>query len=261
MLLQCPHPACCATQVDAINRLRAGVVDKVFLEFEQPAGGVSAAAAAAGSDSNDGGSAAKNGGAAEGPGSGSAEAAVSHALLWSCPWEGKGSASMAAGDTAAAALLAVPAAAEGGADMPEWARDIFSLRFGGPEFKQRQAGSPHFGKDQQQQERGDGVEQQADSGLQAGQATDGGDGAAEEVGTAAHEGGEEAPEDAEFNPCAEAAQPTSYQAVAWLTGEAALAMESASDEEVLGALRQLGTIFPQLQLPPGASWDRVALRR
>ena len=38
-------------------------------------------------------------------------------------------------------------------------------------------------------------------------------------------------------------------------------MEAASDEEVLGTLRRLAEVFPALQLPPGASWDRVQLHR
>lgn len=237
-------------QVDAIQRLRAGVVDKVFLEFERPEGLPSAPAAGSASD---GGSA----------------PAVSYALLWSLPWHGEGGADSRADAAAAApAPLVVSAAAESEARVPDWAKGIFSLRFGGPEFKQRHAGTPQPGTVQQQQERSGSAEEQAASMQQQAQAVDqraqapaAGDAAFRAAAEAALREGEEAPEDAEFSPCAEPAQPTSYQAVAWVTGEAALAMEAASDAEVLGALRQLGDIFPQLQLPPGASWDRVTLRR
>lgn len=250
------EPALPPGKVGAIKRLRAGVVDKVFLEFEQPGGSASAAAGSAAAGNTSDGSSSKRGAATDAgvPGGaswGDSEPAVSYALLWSCPWEAEDGTSSGAGAAAASASLAGATAAGCEACVPDWARGIFSLRFGGPEFKH--AGRTASSKGQQQTDaaqRSQAAEQAAAGGT-----------AATGDGAAAREAGEEAPEDAEFSPCAEAAQPTCYQAVAWVTGEAALAMEAAPDEEVLGVLRQLGDIFPQLQLPPGASWDRVTLRR
>lgn len=255
--LHCRLPALLPRlQVGAIKRLRAGVVDKVFLEFEQPGGSASAAAGSAAAGNTSDGSSSKRGAATDAgvPGGaswGDSEPAVSYALLWSCPWEAEDGTSSGAGAAAASASLAGATAAGCEACVPDWAQGIFSLRFGGPEFKH--AGRTASSKGQQQTDAAQ-RSQAADQAAAGGTAATG-------DGAAAREAGEEAPEDAEFSPCAEAAQPTCYQAVAWVTGEAALAMEAAPDEEVLGVLRQLGDIFPQLQLPPGASWDRVTLRR
>lgn len=147
--------------------------------------------------------------------------AVSYSLLWSEPWDGAASSG--------AFAAAVPSAEE--AQLPRWANGIFSIRFGGPETKRPQLASVPKGP------------QPA--------AADGSNVAAS---------GEE--DEAQWIvPSTEAEQPGCFQGVAWVSGEAALAMEAASDEEVLRTLRQLAALFPQLQLPPGASWDRVRLYR
>ncbi len=201
-------------KVAAIDRLCIGCVNKLFLDFGP-------ADAAAGSSSGSGSSRIESLAAGSNP-------AVSYSLLWSEPWDGASSSSTFA--------AAVPSAVE--AQLPGWAKGIFSIRFGGPETKQPQlAGERHS------------TVQPAAGGATAG----GSD-------SAAH--AEEGEEEAQFVvPCAEPQQPQCFQGVAWVAGEAALAMEAASDEEVLCVLRQLAALFPQLQLPPGASWDRVRLHR
>ena len=198
----------------AIERLRIGTVDKLFLDFTPPTGGSSQAPPAAAA-----------GGGGKATGGGEAGPVVSYALLWSSPWEGAGSSS----SSAAGPLAAAP----GEAELPEWIKGVFSLRFGGPEVKWSQAASSSGS---------------ISSGSQAGE----------------QEEAEQAPAgagDDEYNPCAEVVQPTCYQAVAWLSGAAATAMEAATDEEVLAALRRLPQLFPQLQLPPGASWGAIKVHR
>jgi spermine oxidase len=194
----------------AIERLCIGTVDKLFLDFTPPASGGGSSSAA--SQQHNGAAAEASTAQASG-----AEQVVSYALLWGGAWDGD--ASVAAPLTAAEAQL------------PEWARGIFSIRFGGPEVKQRRpaqkqqssAATGGTGETIQDRQRDDAA--------------------------------------AELSPCAAPAQPTCYQAVAWITGEAAAAMEAASDEEVLEVLRRLACVFPQLQLPTGASWDTVTLHR
>jgi spermine oxidase len=185
----------------AIDRLRIGVVDKVILDFAPP--GASSGSGTSGEAGSATEAAATHSDAPDGP-------AVSYALLWGGPWEGRDSAS-------------APALTSLEEELPGWVRGIFSIRFGGPELK-RPAGQPAPGLTQQE--------------------------------------AEEAEEEEEYSPCAEATQPSCYQAVAWVAGEAAAAMEAASDEEVLGALRTLASrTFPLVQLPPGARWDAVRLHR
>ncbi|KAL4858489.1 Spermine oxidase [Chlorella vulgaris] len=224
-----------ADKVAAISSLRIGTVDKVFLEFENSSiADINETATAAvppseaALDSAAGPAAeaaAEPAGPAAAPASGSeattADAVVSYAFLWSEPWEADGG--VAAGQAASES------------QVPDWLKGVFSLRFGGPEVKL------------------------------TGQAGGTAGGARGGVGPPARQRPaaelEDESTDEEFVPCAAAVRPTSYQAVAWVTGEAALAMEAASDEEVLNALRQLPTLFPQVQLPPGASWDSVKLHR
>ena len=213
-----------AAKAAAIERLGIGVVDKLLLDFGPPAGGEAAAAAAA---------PAAAGPASSGsvPGGEPASPPVSFALLWSEAWEGAGGPGSAG---AGGQQPAVAAASKAEAQLPGWARGIFSLRFGGPEVK-RAAGAA-------------AGSEAAEAAAAAAKAAEGGEGAAEDS-------------EEEFSPCAEARQPSCYQAVAWVTGREAVEMEAASDDEVLRALRQLARLFPQLQLPPGASWDRVRLHR
>ena len=211
----------------ALERLQIGTVDKLFLDFTPP--GMPAGTSSTRQSSSSGSS---SSGGSEGP-------VVSYALLWAGPWDAAASGK----EHAAGSRAAAPATSEDEAQLPEWARGVFSLRFGGPEVKRCQQAA-----DQQQPVGahgvGDGTEQQQQQQQQQ------------------HElQPEEEPAESEFSPCSEAAQPTCYQAVAWVTGAAAAAMEAASDEQVLAALRQLATLFPQLQLPPGASWDAVELHR
>lgn len=176
------------------------------------------------------------GGSGDGGASRNAEAlaagsapAVSYSLLWSEAWDGASSS-----DSFNAAQ---PTAAE--LQLPAWAKGIFSIRFGGPETKRPQLA-------------GTGQPAAASEAAMSAAA------AAGSAAAAANEEGEEA----QFVvPCAEPQQPRCFQGVAWVSGEAALEMESASDDEVLRTLRQLAALFPQLQLPPGASWDRVRLYR
>jgi spermine oxidase len=208
-------------KVAAIERMRIGTVDKLFLDFTPPTGGSGQAPAAAPA-------AAAAAGGSNAPGASEAGPVVSYALLWSCPWEGASSSSGSSG--AAGPLAAEP----GEAELPGWAKGVFSLRFGGPEVKRPEASS---------------------TGSARGSSSGRHDGEQAEDGGAPHAA------DDEYNPCAEAAQPTCYHAVAWLSGAAATAMEAATDEEVLAALRRLPECFPQLQLPPGASWDEVKLHR
>ncbi|PSC70494.1 spermine oxidase-like [Micractinium conductrix] len=225
------EPALPLTKQDAIQRLSIGTVDKLLLDL---APGSASSSSGSGSGGGSGGGGSGDGGSVSGGrASGSAEA-VSFALLWSEPWQGFGGSTSA---SASACVDSPPAAAPapGEAQLPGWARGVFSIRFGGPEFKQRSAASAAAGVAQQAQQAAAG-----DAGR---------------TGEAA-EGHQE-----EFNPRAQAQQPRTYQAVAWLTGAEAAAMEAASDEEVLGTLRRLAEVFPALQLPPGASWDRVQLHR
>lgn len=272
-MFQPPLPPCKAA---AIRRLRIGVVDKLLLDFARPG---QAATALNGSSNVTGG-----GGSSEGPAEGTAGTAadpvpapgpapgspgstvpaVSYALLWSSPWEGWGSGSggaSAGGAVAAKAELAAAAAVEVAeeAGVLDWARGIFSLRFGGPECKVA-AASQQLGESQgcQANKGGGSSSSSQEQEPAAGDEEPKEDAASADDGNGEQEGEEE---EEEFSPCAEAAQPTCYQAVAWVTGEAAAAMEAASDEEVLGALRQLAAIFPQMQLPPGASWDAFTLHR
>lgn len=223
-VLQAQHaalfsPPLPAPKAAAIAALRCGVVDKLMLDFGTAGAGDAAAAAPAAAPA-----------AAGSASGGSAAPPVSYALLWSRAWEGASGTG-----SAATAPVGAPTAAE--AAVPEWARDIFAVRFGGPEVKHAQhAPRP-------------AAEQPA-----AAAAAD-----AAAAGHCCRGAGEEE----ECSPCAasEARGPTCYQAVAWLTGEAALAMEAATDAEVLAALRAVAAAFPQLQLPPGASWDTVRLYR
>lgn len=165
-------------------------------------------------------------------GSSGSPPAVSYALLWSQAWESD------EGHTA----VAPPSAAE--ARLPGWASGVFSIRFGGPEVKLP------LGQQQQQQQL------VVDSGGSGGATVDDADSSQAAAAAAAA-----AVEESKFSPCAEAQLPTSYQAVAWVTGEAAVAMEAIELNEVLSTLRQLAAVFPQLQLPPGASWDTARLYR
>lgn len=194
-----------AAKAAAIDRLQVGVVDKVMLDFAPEGRGSGSGS------SSDGRAASPNAAApADSP-------PVSFALLGGGPWGGFGS-------------QGAPALTSGEEELPAWARDIFSIRFGGPELKR--------------------PGEQREPASQPAAAPQADDGVAEEE------------EEEEFSPCAEAAQPTCHQAVAWLTGAAAAAMESASEAEVLAALRTLCTrVFPRVQLPPGASWDAVRLHR
>jgi hypothetical protein len=209
------EPALPVAKADVISRLRIGTVDKLLVDF-------SAGSTNAGSSS--GGDASGSGGGSEA----STTPAVSFALLWSTPWQGFG------GGDGSDVAPPTPALAAGEADVPSWARGVFSIRFGGPEVKQPGAAAAAAAQADPQQ-----LGEQQASGA----------------------GGGEEPEEPEFNPCAEAAQPTASEAVAWVTGAEAAAMEAASDEEVLGALRQLAKLFPALQLPPGATWDDARLYR
>lgn len=215
-------------KVAAIERMRIGTVDKLFLDFTPPTGSSGHRPAAAATAAP----------AARGKATGGSEAGpvVSYALLWSCPWEGASSNSSSnSSSSRSSSSAAGPLAAEPGeAELPAWTKGVFSLRFGGPEVKRPNTDSSTGGSS-------------GGSGSQGGEQAEAG----------------EAPEagDDEYNPCAEAAQPTCYHAVAWLSGAAATAMEAATDEEVLAALRRLPELFPQLQLPPGASWDAVEMHR
>jgi spermine oxidase len=223
-------------KVAALSSLRIGTVDKVFLEFEKGSTDASNETATATVPPSEAAlsstavpaveAAAEPAGPAAAPASGSeattADAVVSYAFLWSEPWEADGG--VAAGQAACES------------QVPDWIKGVFSLRFGGPEVKLTgQAGGTAGGA------RG-GIAPPAPQRPAAAEP-------------------EDESTDEEFVPCAAVVRPTSYQAVAWVTGEAALAMEAASDEEVLSALRQLPTLFPQVQLPPGASWDSVKLHR
>ncbi|KFM25467.1 Peroxisomal N(1)-acetyl-spermine/spermidine oxidase [Auxenochlorella protothecoides] len=145
----------------AMAQLRMGTVDKLFLEFY---------------DAEDSALDREDGAApAAAPDLGNGADVVTYALLWD-------PASTASADSA----------------LPDWARGVFSIGFGGAEVKQ----------------------------------------GAQEPGASPRPVG-----------------------VVWLAGEAARAVEAASDEEVLGTLRAVFRAFPGAVLPAGASWRRVRLHR
>ena len=175
------EPALPLTKQDAIQRLSIGTVDKLLLDL---APGSASSSSGSGSGGGSGGGGSGDGGSVSGGrASGSAEA-VSFALLWSEPWQGFGGSTSA---SASACVDSPPAAAPapGEAQLPGWARGVFSIRFGGPEFKQRSAASAAAGVAQQAQQAAAG-----DAGR---------------TGEAA-EGHQE-----EFNPRAQAQQPRTYQ--------------------------------------------------
>lgn len=120
---------------------------------------------------------------------------VSYSLLWEAEQDAAGAAGTA------------------GEQLPPWVRGLFSIRFGGPEFKKRRSGAGPpaaipAGAQQAQQQQQPGA-------------------------------------------------PAAPWAVMWLSGEDALAMERASDAEVLDAVRGVLRAFPGLRpLPPG--WQLAA---
>ncbi len=99
--------------------------------------------------------------------------------------------------------------------LPEWARGIFSVRWGGPEFKRRRKTSG----------------ERADTATAA---------AAEE---------EEEESDDDKHPSSVSLPPKYSQAVMWITGDAARSMEQASDDQVIDTVKQIFKIFPGIALP------------
>lgn len=198
-LFQPPLPP---AKVEAIGRLRIGIVDKIVVDFEE-----------GGSRGGEGGVHAD---APEGLGAlaPSDKGVVSYALLWDEEEASQGGS---------------------GARLPAWARGIFSVRFGGPEFKRRRRPMPGVG------------ERCSDSS-----SSDPGSSSEEEEEDAADES---AKADAQRG------QPTAQQAVIWVTGAEAAELEVASDAEVLAGLRSVAALFPGLALPEGAAWEAARLHR
>jgi spermine oxidase len=195
-------PALPAGKADSIRRLRIGVVDKIFVDFVPEEGVVE--------------------GQEEGAGGVLPEDChvITYALLWPD----------SEGEREALSDLDV-------APLPAWARGIFSIRFGGPEFKRRGPGGPHLG------------------GARAGDA-----GAA---WVEDDEGEHEKEEGGGADEAAPAAgdAPLHRQAVVWLVGADAGAMEAASDEGVLAAQAGVAAWFPGVRPPGGASWARTRVLR
>jgi spermine oxidase len=93
--------------------------------------------------------------------------------------------------------------------LPEWAKGIFSIRWGGPEFKRKRN---ILGKNEEEEEEEDSKEDDESSS-----------------GTGL--------------------SPKYFQAVMWLTGDAARSMEAASEPQVLDTIKTIFKLFPAIALP------------
>lgn len=123
-------------------------------------------------------------------------------------------------------------------ELPQWAKGIFSIRWGGPEFKRK---GPEFRK-----RRGDGGEVEFDKG----------------------EEDEESHGNTDEFPTSLSLRPKYSQAVMWITGDAARSMEAASDIKVLKTIRAVFKKFPGIALPLEENgvdedllWKRVRIIR
>jgi len=111
---------------------------------------------------------------------------------------------------------------EGLEGLPEWTRGIFSIRWGGPEFKRQSRSRVRLINDIPNRKTEESVEEEDIAPL---------------------------------------GPPVYRQAVIWLTGEAAKAMELAADAEVLAGIKAVIDRFPGVELPVDADWGRVTLVR
>jgi len=128
-------------------------------------------------------------------------------------------------------------------ELPQWAKGIFSIRWGGPEFKrkrERRDGSEAnpFDKDS----RHFSFEEQEDD---------------EEE----NDGKDEFPSSLSF-------PPRYSQAVMWITGDAARSMEATSDNKVMETIKTIFKKFPGIALPlekngvdQNSLWENVKLTR
>lgn len=212
-MFQPPLPA---RTVEAIGRLQIGVVDKIFVNLSPPSStlpGASAQPAGAGAAANEE--------AGEAEVAGAEQEVVSYALLWEAGSD-------------------VPASGE----LPPWARGIFAMRFGGPELKQQQPSSAHS------------LVQAEQPGLPAPQPSEqqvpGQRPPAQQQQQQSTAAG---PTDGQQLPAAAGRQqPLAVPwAVMWVSGEDALAMERATDEEVVATVRTIVRSFPGMRRLP-ESW-------
>jgi spermine oxidase len=277
-----------APKLAAIGRLEIGVVDKVFLEFEVDA-------AAAVQDAADGS------GRQVAPFDISEEV-IAYALLWDAEEARGASDGSSSNSSTGASVSTTNGSSKGSLDaLPRWIRGIFSVRFGGAEFKRRsqQQGSTatehenglaathdsthsnghasttrgegvHLGGAGGPMERAAAAQQQqqgADTnGKSAGSQhhAPGGSTSAQQEQQQQQQREEEGGQQGRGREQEEGASrpaPSAQYAVIWLTGREALEMERASDAEVLAAVRAIPTVFPGIVLPPGASWDRMKMHR
>lgn len=186
--------------IGAIERLSIGTVDKIFVDFEatkEPGDGSQCGGTMLDPDQN----------------------VATYSLLWPAD-----AISAEEDDSGMSGDLA---------SVPSWAQGIFSIRFGGPEFKRKAPTTT------------------ASTGSSA---PPGGPSADDPDQENAEESSEE--EDAMAE-----GPPVHAQAVVWLTGKEAVAAEALSDAELLSGLRAAVDAFPGVQLPEGADWNRARVIR
>lgn len=233
-------PALPERKQQAIERLEIGVVDKIIIDFATIE---------------------KEEVHAETTTNGSSSSSTSTGLLGG----GKGELLEADGNVVTYSLLWDSIDLKLREDLPEWVTGIFSIRFGGPEFKRRRE------IDEQQE-----LEQQQDldhSAVPAVPTTDETlDICATEIGTA-HGAGilendevgdkEESDESDDEDEIPSSGPPFYNQAVMWVTGTAAVEMESSSDDEVLSTVRSIVRLFPGVELPQGneSGWEGARVIR
>jgi spermine oxidase len=229
---------------EAINRLSIGIVDKVFVLFDDAHEGkgddpIDTPAAHTNYTVDDSG--ALPGEETRGhdtslPGSLGVQertvvafeepdaGVVTWSLLWDATWA----------DSAGGAF-------EG---LPEWTRGIFSIRFGGPEFKRRH---------RMRAEQIMSTTPPADCDERDGNVPPG-----TQSGGLDAKVGEDQEVDLETT---NQRTPRHRECVIWLVGEAATAMEAATDSEVLTGIQGVIQRFPAIALPRGTNWQSAKLVR
>jgi len=182
-------------KVQAVENLKIGVVDKIVIDFS----GSEKADEEENNEREENNSRGRGSGGCDEDGISSEfleadQGVVTYALLWEDEEELSSNS--------------------GNEELPQWARGIFSIRWGGPELKRMKTKS-----------NGDEIlkiEEQEDE--------------------------EEKDSKDEF-PSSLSPPPRYSQAVMWITGDAARSMEAASDKKVLDTIRAIFRKFPGIALP------------